>query len=864
MKVFVNCACTAIIFILLGIGAAPAQETERHVLKNGITVLLGESRESPLVAIEAWIRTGSATEDIYLGSGISHLVEHMLFKGTAKRPRPGDIEKEIKSLGGYINAFTDHDSTGVNIILPSAYAHNALEVLKDILTESTFDPAELEKEREVVLKEVRLNNDEPSKYASILLWSNMFKAHNYRFPVIGHEELLKKLKRDDLVTYYKTRYCPDNIVLGIAGDIDAGETLKEIEAVFGTIERKSPPAACLPPEPSQVSGIYVEEARGINLAYLLMGFHSVSVRDSDMFALDCLSILLGGGQDSRLFNTLYRAKRLVYAVYSYNHTPKEPGVFAIGAVLDRAKLDEAISQIWLQIEALKAGHISETELKKARSIVLSNYVFSRQTVQGRAGDMVANEVLTGDCDFSKRYVEGINAVTARSVRKAAQRYLTKENLTAIRLIPKKTAQKSAVAGMPRKGPLSNIERIELKNGLKIFILEDHSAPVFAINCAGKGGLRTETFKTNGTARFVSETLLCGTASRSEEKLFAQIEGVGASIASTSAGNTFGLSAAGLSKDWELILDVFYDALKNPAFPDEKIERERAATLAQIKALDDDIYQQGLRTIKYNLFKKHPYRFQAAGRPPVVKGLSRQDIVNYYLRYYIPSNMVIAVSGDIDPAKVKQKIITLFEKLPGRPAPEIKPAVETKRKHSRVIARTVDKEQSVIMLGYPGARIDSHDKYILYVLSSVLSGVNGRLSKAIRDDKGLAYTLDMASIPGIEKGMIIFHIGTSNENLKTAKDELFNQIRILKTSGVSSEELRAAKTELAGLHQMGLQRPQDVAAKISSDELFGLGFDDLLQFERRINRVTKEAVMRAARKYLGENSYVLVTIKGNRA
>ena len=290
-------------------------------------------------------------------------------------------------------------------------------------------------------------------------------------------------------------------------------------------------------------------------------------------------------------------------------------------------------------------------------------------------------------------------------------------------------------------------------------------------------------------------------------------------------------------------------------------REKASALGQIKAIDDDIYRSAVRTLKYVLFKNHPYRFQSAGRSPVIKGLSRKQVVDYYRTYYAPNNMILIIAGSVDKDAVRQKAARLFGQLKGREAPEIKVLADRKRAHARIITRKTEKEQSLILLGYPGAALYSHDKYVLEVLCSVLSGVNGRLSRSVREEKGLAYALDAVSSTGIEPGMIMFYIATTKDKLATAKDTLLGEIDLLKKKGISGEELRAAKNELIGAHLMGLQKIQDAAVRAGIDELYGLGHDNLLKYEERIKRISADCVERAARKYLNDNSYVLLTVRG---
>lgn len=850
----------AALFLCSNIPDAKSEEATRAILKNGLVVLVQEEHNAPLTAIEAQIRTGSASEYGYLGSGISHFLEHMLFKGTKRWPEPGAIDRQIKSLGGYINAYTTQDVTGVHLIVPSEYTDEALEITKDILTEATIDPAESEKEKEVILKEIRLDNDDPGRFTSRLLWSTMFKAHNYRLPVIGYEDVFKVLKAEDVKNYYRANYVPDNMVLGVVGDVKKAEVLDSIDKIFGAIERTAVPPRYFQEEPPQVAPLNVRIQKEVSLAYLSLGFRSVSVRDKDMYGLDVLAMILGTGGDSRLYKKLYMEKRLAPSISCYNYTPKDPGIFVINAVLEDKNTDAALAQIWGQIEYLKKNPVPEAELQKAKNIVLNDYILSRQTAQEELSDLVSGETTTGDYDFSKRYVEGINAVTKEMVRDAAKKYLTKENSTLALLVPKKT-EKGQGAGNTPSAPGYKIDRFELGNDLRVLILEDHRLPIANVSIIGMGGIRSETRENNGIANLTADTLLCGTAARTEGQILSQIESAGGSIGSSISSNNFVVSGEVLSKDYGLLLDICADVIKNPRFPRDMIDREKGVIRENIKSVNDDIYALGARTLKYTLFRHHPYRFSAMGRTDVVDRASREEILNYYSSYYTPGNMILALSGDIDPKAAREKITALFGKLQRKQAAAIRPAEEKKMPRPRILTRTIVKEQSVIMLGFLGSRAYEHDKYVLGVLASVLSGVNGRLSKSIREAKGLAYSLNAASLPGLERGMFVFYIGTAKENLNTAKDELFNEIGLIKKEGVTDEELRSAKKELSGAYKIWLQRTQDIAIRAATDELSGADHLDFMKFEERVKHITKECVDRAARKYLDDNSYVLLTIRG---
>jgi len=862
MKKFIMGALPAVLVACVYLGSAHAEDVCRRVLDNGLVLLVREAHKTPLVAIEAQVKTGSASEEGYWGSGISHFVEHMLFKGTARWPRPGDIEQEVKSLGGYINGFTSYDQTGVHLVVPASCARQGLEIVEDILTDALFDPVETEKERGVILKEMRLNIDDPGRYLSLVLWSNMFKVHPYRFPPIGYENLFNRLTRDDLVAYYKRWYTPDNMVVAVVGDIDQDGIIQTAQQTLGRIPRGYPASTVVRQEPPQRAEIVVDEERELHIGYCAIGFHSVGIREKDIYSLDVLSMILGSGEDSRLSRGLYRQKKIVYSVESSNYTPRDPGVFVITAVLEPANVNAVITGVWAEIEGVKAGSITDAELTKAKNNTLSSYIFSRQTVESEASDLASGEVMAGDWAFSRKYVEGIRAVTKESVTQAAQRYLMKEGATVVTLLPRRQAHKG-VAVKDTQPFTYRIEKYLLNNDLKVLLIEDHSLPIVTMNLIGLGGLRTETFDNNGISNLVSRVLVCGTKRQTEDEIFSKIESAGAAIDSFSGSNAFGLTASSLTKDGVMTLETIADVWSNPAFAPDKIEREKAAAEAAVKAADDNIYQTGMRTLKYLLFRRHPYRYQAAGRIPSIRKLTRNALADYYRFFYRPSNTVLTVSGDIDKPQIKEKVRQLFGLIARAPAPMIARRQEHTRARPRSVVRKIEKGQSLVLLGYLGTRVDSHDAYSLDVLCCVLSGINGRLANLVREKKGISYALDVKSVPGIERGMIIFYIGTTKEHIAVAREELLKAIEGVQRDGVTSEELRYAKRELAGLHTISLQRIQDVSMQAALGELFGLGYDDFLKYEERVRHITRECVVRAARKYLDPHSYILVVVEGTK-
>jgi len=812
-----------------------------------------------LIAIEARVGTGSATEAEFAGSGITHLLEHMLFKGT-KSMRVGEIEKRIKGFGGAINGFTSHDYTGYRIVILKEHFNETLTMLKEILFDSSLDAGELEREKDVILKEIRMNRDEPSKYVLQLLWSTAYRAHPYHNPIIGYEEIFNKLTRNDLIKYYKRMYVPSNIVLGIAGDVDSKSAYIKVYDIFKNVQRKSFLEVEKPKEPRQISKRIFQKREDVKLAYFAYGFQGVSIFSKDMFALDVLSIILGEGASSRLNQSLYRDKELVYSLGSWNYTPKDPGIFIISGLAEPEKLQDAEDAIWAEIEKIKEEGIDEDELTKAKNGVLAGYISSRQTVTGQASDVASSEFITGDYDFSQKYVDGINSLSSDDIEELAFKYLSDKNVSIVKLLPESFETKDAL----EKDEIDESTKIQehlLSNGIKVLLKEDHRFGLVSINALFKGGLRVENKDNNGMCSLMASMLLKGTDEKSEKDITKTVETLGGNIAHVSGNNSFGISLSLLSKDVDVGVELLGEIITSPTFEEQILEREKNTVLAGIRSEEDDIYQHSMRLLKETLFERHPYRMRAIGSSESIRNIKRSDIVSFYNTWCRPNNMVLSIFGDIESEEILKKIKKNFAHFEKGILPPTSILQEKIPKKSKEIKRTADKTQSVVMIGFLGTTIYDKDKYTLSVISSILSGKSGRLSMRIRERLGMAYTLGSFSLPGIDPGYYLFYVGTTANRVGVVKKELLKQIRLISAKYVSDSELKLAKKELIGNRKIALQTNSALSFQTGLDELYGLGYEDYLNYENSVMPITRNDILNVARKYFNPKISTILVVKG---
>ncbi|MFH1202015.1 MAG: pitrilysin family protein [Candidatus Omnitrophota bacterium] len=828
----------------------------RHTLENGLVVLIKEVTTSPLISLEAKIKAGSATEGEFLGSGISHFIEHMLFKGTSKRP-VGKIAREIKSYGGEISASTTYDYTSFRITLPNENLAPALEVLSDCLMNPAFDKAELEKEREVIIKEIMLNDDRPGSRLWKLLFLNAYTTHPYRHPIIGYEALFRKLTRDDLIAYHHKMYVPNNITLAIVGGINSQDALRQANAAFGQFKMGALISPAYIKEPVQISEREIREEAEISLSYIALGYHSVSINSHDLFALDVLANILGQGESSRLTEEIKNKSKLVYSIEALNYTPKDPGLFIVQCTTKETEKEKIVKAIFNEIKKFKSGKIKNRELEKAKKSVISDYLFGQELVESQAEDLTSNQIFTADPNFSLKYIEGISRVGKNDVVRVAKAYLTRDNMTVACLFPKKVRDDDK----PKtNAPEPKIMKYTLSNGLRVLLYQNNNLPIASIKAVFEGGLRTETGATNGTSKILSDMLTKGTKTKTVSKIREIIESRGGSISNFSANNSIGLDVELLSQDIDFGLSLLSDILFNPTLPQKELTREKELMLAALKAQKDDIFTQGVLLTKKTLYSQHPYGLNPLGSENSINKISRKQLFETYHKYVQPKNMVLCVFGDLpNQEALLKKIKALFGKMKNRLPPVIKPAPEPPLKEIKSVSERLNKEQSLVILAWPTTTLFDADKFPLELISAILSNQDGRLFKTIRDQLGLAYALGAASQLGLDKGYFLIYAACSAKDLDIVKNIILKEAEDLKARPISVEELNRLKAGLLTEDKASQEKNADLALRTGLDELYGLGYDNYKQYEAKIKSVTQEDLMNVAKKYLSDSAYVACVI-----
>ncbi len=410
----------------------------QFTLDNGLKVILEENRTAPVVALQIWVKVGSGDERDE-EAGMCHFIEHMIFKGTEKR-KVREMAREIESLGGSINAYTSYDQTVFHVTLASRYADTGLDILADAIQHSTFDPLELEREREVILEEIRMGQDDPSRKLFLQTMATLYQQHPYRRPIIGYEKTIRSIQRDQMVSFFKKWYAPDRMVFIAVGDFDLNKMERKIREAFKAFQPSIENIRERVEEPAKKEFRSVISYGNFKETYLQMAVPISSVKDEDTPALDALSHILGGGEASRLVQKVKLEKGLVHSISASSFTPKDPGAFIIGATLPAENLEKAVEAILEEIIHLGQAGVTGEELNRVKVNVESDLIYDRQTVQGQARKLGYYEAITGDLQFEKEYMRRVALLQSEDIKRVVEKYFKPSRWVISLLVPSEKAE----------------------------------------------------------------------------------------------------------------------------------------------------------------------------------------------------------------------------------------------------------------------------------------------------------------------------------------------------------------------------------------------------------------------------------------
>ncbi|MCX5804565.1 MAG: pitrilysin family protein [Proteobacteria bacterium] len=813
-------------------------------LDNGLQYILEQQKNTGVIAVQVWVKTGSIYEEQKI-AGITHFIEHLIFKGTDK-VKANEMASKIESLGGNINAFTSHDNTVYHVVIPKNAFEEGFTILVDAVKNPAFPEDEIAKEKKVVLEEIKMGEDDPQRKLFKELFSLSYEDNPYGRPIIGYEDTVKDISRDDIRQYFKTHYTPDNMVLVITGDFEEAKADELIKKHFAgdnsrdkaTLENK---------KDNDVTGnrekIKIIE-KNIKESYLAFSYNVPSITHEDIPALEVLGTILGEGESSRLQKQLKNKKGIVTDSSTYLFNPKGEGLFVFYATFKGKDYPLIIAEIEKEVSVLRKEGPTPSEIQKAKNMIKASYVYSIETVQGKARQVGNFQTLTGDPYFVDKFLAKIDQVNRDDIIMVMDKYISGKYKALAALLPKSA---------------SNPYTFQLKNGLKCVVNKEQASPTFAFRAGFIGGVKEEAPGKNGIFNVLSKMLLKGTKDKDATKIAQEIDFLAGNVSAFSGKNTFGLSGKFLSKDIEEVFGLLKDLLTSTSLKEDELKKVKEDVLSEIRQQDDD--PVGYTFIRFNeiLYKGHPYSRDPVGREPDIGSIKLDELEGVYKKFITPSNAVLAISGDVDEKKIESLFRKMFSDWSGEASfLQNKPvsAVQKSIQH-------IDKEivQTHLVFGFLGPGVLSEDRYAVEVMDSVLSGMGGRIHKILREEKPYAYALTFFNQMAYEVGGMGIYIGTDKKLTEEVRKIVYAEIERILSEGFTEKEVEDAKRYLIGTHYIHMQANSVKAMSMCLDTIYRGEPGYFKVWPKHIQAIKKEDVDKAARKYLSIDKMVDISVGG---
>ncbi len=833
-------------------------------LPNGLQVVIEERHATPIVHVMAYMKIGSIYEGEYLGSGLSHYMEHIVSGGSTRRQEAledgttawvGRTEEEnkalLKSIGGNSNAATFYNYTKYYITTKSDMADTAVDLVSGYLQNCQFDPVEVEREQRVVQQELLRNEDNPGRFRNRLFSETMFKVHPVRIPIIGYVDTIQRITRDDMMRFYDQHYTPQNCVVSIVGDVDKEAMLEEVKARFGGWKRKSLAPYLIPEEPQQSSPRWVEKEHGSTKSCLVtMGVPSIPLQHPDLYALDAMSNVLGIAASARLpakFENDPSREAIANGIGCSNWTPVfGSGRFAIGFTTDTVEhARQLVEEIWAEMGRLKTDLVTEEELARSLKVLGKYYYQGRAKLDSRADSLASNLAWLSDPLYTDTYLENIKKVTPAQIREAATKYLRRDLLNVAIVTP---PQPKTEATTEKKQVVEeDVRKVVLDNGLTLLLKRVPDYGMVDLAAAFNGGVIYEDEATNGLFLLMANTFWRGTESKSFPELMGAMDELGMEFESTSHNNVYYVKMKALADDFEPSLALFSEILLKPAIDEQWVARFKDhivnRVLPNVEVQAEDKMEKVLRN---TLYTKSPYRRQALGTKETVSSFTPEQVRSLYETFTRPNNAVMAIYGDIDLDGTEAAVRRMFGAWEKGEVPPSLVGSDPGLLEDDVVNLTNRQVRTNYRVGWRAfSRQDEENKVAMSVMNAIM-GASGWLHARLREgDNDYVYAVYSRPYQGDQVGHFYVNTDFSPQDEKQVVGIIDGVIADMKAGNFTDEELELAKTMILCYDALGKQENDAVVSGDALSELFGQGYDYDKSYYAAVQEISREDVVRAA-------------------
>ncbi len=875
-------------------------------LPNGLRVILHEDHSTPIVAVNLWYHVGSKNESSGR-TGFAHLFEHLMFEGSLHHDR--EYFAPLQEAGANVNGSTNTDRTNYYEVVPSNFLELALWLESDRMGYllDAMTPEKLDNQREVVKNEKRQRYDNvPYGLVGEQIAEQMYPpAHPYSWLTIGSMADLTAASLDDVKNFFRVFYVPNNASLVVAGDFDSAEARQLIEKYFATLPAGAEIVRPNPPAPHLEKAIRSEMPDVVALPRVYLSWHTVPEYHEDEAALDFLASILSSGRGSRLQQKLIFNQQIAQDVYASHFCREIAGQFQIVSTSKPNTAPAEIEKvIQAEIEQIKLELPSPEEMERALNTREAAYIYSLQTVLGKADQLNNYATMRGNPNFFEQDLERFRQVTPADVQRVANEYLT-DNKLALTVLPKDIRDATApttglisngtgsiaetkqvgnnkhqlvhnenlgglfVPPPPKPDPklvLPEINRRFLSNGLEVLLVRRGQLPLVSLNLIFKTGAAANPLEKFGLSSMTAGLLNQGTKTRSAIEISNELQKIGAQLGTGAGWDSASVSLLTLTKNLERGLDIFADVAINPVFPEPELETQRRRLLVALLQQKDNPNAVAANAYNRLLYgKNHPYGNSLVGDEETLGELSREDLQNFYQTFYRPNNAALIVVGDVEPEAILARLENaLAGWQPAEILQVVLPDAPPREKSAIYLIDKPGSAQSVITIGQIGVERRTPDYFALQVMNSLLGGqFTSRINMNLREDKGYTY----GARTGFEyrQGAAPFAAATSVNSSVTreAISEILKELNEIRSSRpITETELEYNKQSLVRRYPANFETAGQISGQLAGVVIYDLPDSYFNDYAANIAGVTVADANRVAQKYL-ETEKMAILVVGDR-
>lgn len=877
-------------------GVKPPQVTlsyEKYTLPNGLEVILHEDHRLPLVAVNTWYHVGPANE-VAGRTGFAHLFEHMMFQSSG---HVGEDQywKFMEAAGAsFINGTTDFDRTNYMEDVPANQLETALWLESDRMGYllDTLDGTSLANQQDVVRNERRQSiENAPYQIVEEEMWHMLFpKGHPYYAWVIGSHEDVQAAKLEDVKSFFRSYYAPNNASLVIAGDIDKAKVKALVEKYYGSIPRGEPVpviTATTPPITAERRATVTDK---ITLPRVYMAWLTPTILTPGDAQAAVAADILGGGKASRLYKSLVYTKRICQDVSVQQQSYALASVFQISATVKPGHTpDEVEKAINDELASFIQTGPTADEVAATQNSIYSGVVTSLENLGGFSG--VADRMNqynqhVKDPGYLTKDLARFEAVTPEAVKQFAAQSLKNDARVVVYAVPgdKKLPPDPPASPAPAKSQakieskepwrntppaagaeiqakLPSPKKLALPNGLTVYVVESHRLPVVSANLVLRSGSAADPTDLPGLAGYTAAMLDEGTTKRDALALADQTHALGATLVTGSQPDGSSAGVRSLKQNAAAAIDILSDIALRPSFPDQEIERIRNDRLTTLMQQRDQPWPTGIRVMNACLFgPTHPYGHTQIGTQASIEKTKRDDLLKFYQSTYSPKNAALILVGDLTESEAKKLATDAFGSWKGTATAAAVPATGTTVNSRIVIVDKPGSVQTVVLAGQLGVKRSDPDYEKLDLMNTVLGGLfSSRINLNLREDKGYSY--GAFSFVGQNRGVGNFLAGASVRGDVTGPSvtEVLKEVTKIRDGGVTADELRMAKESTTRSLPANFETTFSTAGTLAGIYMYDLPLDYYQTLPSRLASITTDDVAAVAKKHLTPERMVVVTV-----